>query len=82
MMSKLRWVAPIRAILVSDAGIGMNSSAMIAYVYGRKIKMTAANLLSPFISRLEETRSPLNCAGAIDQQSIQWTLPGPPSGLV
>jgi hypothetical protein len=88
MILKLRWVASIRAIVVLDSGIGMNctsvSSAMIVYVCGRKIKITAANLLSLFISRLEEISRPLNCTCAnqvaIDQQCIQRTLPWTSSG--
>ena len=62
MISKLRWVAPIRVIVVLASGIGMNSvpvsSDMIAYVYGRKIHGAVGTI--PFINRLEETRSPLN----------------------
>jgi len=39
IIPKLCWVAPIRALVVSDSGIGMNVSLdMIAYVYGRKIQ--------------------------------------------
>ena len=62
MISKQRWVADIRVIVVLDSGIGMNgtpvSSAMIAHAYGRKMKISAANLLSPFISRPEEMNRP------------------------
>ncbi len=43
IISKLRSVALIRAVVVSESGIGMNSVSldMMAYVYKRKAEVTA-----------------------------------------